>query len=559
MLVKDLSFYTHWLVTKWRDPGRKTKTYSLIIIIVIFLISAGGIYLIGRYYSDSYIYMHSMHLPIILSAIIFRSKGGLIAGFVAGMIFAPIIPIDFGLDLLRARIGWLLRTGFFMAEGMIAGVTFEILHYQFNKLEESSYHDPSSGLPNKLFLFNKIQEIQNESENTNHKLLLINIKNYSEAISNFGHNKTVEFNQAIAERIKINIRQVDNVYNIYNENFVVIYKDDSVSNNLNINFLKLLENQFSESFEFNEVPIYLESYFSVAPIEDKYSPEELFQNLYLALKVARDSNQTFIEYKNEYREKEENNLILLGEIKDSIENNDFYLKYLPKLDLKDNKIKGAEALIRWDHPIKGQISPGVFIPQVEKTALINDLTYWVIKQACQELNQLKEAGINLDISINITPRNLLDGDFIGKSLKIIESHGLKPANFDLEITETDIMQDINTAAVKLTELNQAGFNISLDDFGTGYSSLSYLKELPFNSLKVDQIFIRDIYEKPKSKEIVSAAIKLGHIIGCQVVAEGVETEATIDELSSLNCDYIQGYYISEPLVLDEFIDWYHNN
>ena len=557
MLVKDLSFYTHWLVTKWRDPGRKTKTYSLAIIILIFLISAGGIYLIGRYYSDSYIYMHSMHLPIILSAIIFRSKGGVIAGFIAGMIFAPIIPIDFGLDLLRARVGWLLRTGFFMAEGMIAGVTFEILHYQFNKLEESSYHDPSSGLPNKLFLFNKLKEIQQEDETTDYKLVLINIKNYSEAINNFGHSKAVEFNQAIAEKIKGKIKQVDNVYNIYNENFVIIYNEDSKRNSL-IDSIELLENEFNQSFEFNGLPVYLETYFSVTPIENKFNPEELFQNVYLALKEARDSNQTLIEYKNDYREKEENNLILLGEIKDSIQNDDFFLKYLPKLDLKNNEIIGAEALIRWNHPEKGQISPGLFIPQVEKTALINDLTYWVVKKSCQELNQLKEAGIDINISINITPRNLLDNNFIDNLFKIIANHDLRPADFDLELTETDIMQDINTAAIKLSELSQEGFNISLDDFGTGYSSLSYLKELPFNSLKVDQIFIKDIYQKPKSKEIVSAAIKLGHIIGCQVVAEGVETEQTISELNSLKCDYIQGFYITEPLVIADFIDWHHN-
>ena len=557
MLVKDLSFYTHWLVTKWRDPGRKTKTYSLAIIILIFLISAGGIYLIGRYYSDSYIYMHSMHLPIILSAIIFRSKGGVIAGFIAGMIFAPIIPIDFGLDLLRARVGWLLRTGFFMAEGMIAGVTFEILHYQFNKLEESSYHDPSSGLPNKLYLFNSLKEIQQEDETTDYKLVLINIKNYSEAINNFGHSKAVEFNQAIAEKIKGKIKQVDNVYNIYNENFVIIYNEDSKRNSL-IDSIELLENEFNQSFEFNGLPVYLETYFSVTPIENKFNPEELFQNVYLALKEARDSNQTLIEYKNDYREKEENNLILLGEIKDSIQNDDFFLKYLPKLDLKNNEIIGAEALIRWNHPEKGQISPGLFIPQVEKTALINDLTYWVVKKSCQELNQLKEAGIDINISINITPRNLLDNNFIDNLFKIIANHDLRPADFDLELTETDIMQDIDTAAIKLSELSQAGFNISLDDFGTGYSSLSYLKELPFNSLKVDQIFIKDIYQKPKSKEIVSAAIKLGHIIGCQVVAEGVETERTITELNSLKCDYIQGFYITEPLVIADFIDWHHN-
>ena len=557
MLVKDLSFYTHWLVTKWRDPGRKTKTYSLAIIILIFLISAGGIYLIGRYYSDSYIYMHSMHLPIILSAIIFRSKGGVIAGFIAGMIFAPIIPIDFGLDLLRARVGWLLRTGFFMAEGMIAGVTFEILHYQFNKLEESSYHDPSSGLPNKLFLFNKLKEIQQEDETTDYKLVLINIKNYSEAINNFGHSKAVEFNQAIAEKIKGKIKQVDNVYNIYNENFVIIYNGDSKRNSL-IDSIELLENEFNQSFEFNGLPVYLETYFSVTPIENKFNPEELFQNVYLALKEARDSNQTLIEYKNDYREKEENNLILLGEIKDSIQNDDFFLKYLPKLDLKNNEIIGAEALIRWNHPEKGQISPGLFIPQVEKTALINDLTYWVVKKSCQELNQLKEAGIDINISINITPRNLLDNNFIDNLFKIIANHDLRPADFDLELTETDIMKDIDIASAKLSELSQAGFNISLDDFGTGYSSLSYLKELPFNSLKVDQIFIKDIYQKPKSKEIVSAAIKLGHIIGCQVVAEGVETERTITELNSLKCDYIQGFYITEPLVIADFIDWHHN-
>jgi len=336
----------------------------------------------------------------------------------------------------------------------------------------------------------------------------------------------------------------------------LIYKDNSEDRSSNKRFFKFLQEEFNDSFEFKEVPIYLETYFSVAPVENDLSPEDLFQNLNLALKKARDQNQRFIEYNNEHREKEGNNLVLLGEIKDSIKNEEFFLKYLPKLDLESNQITGAEALIRWDHPEKGQISPGLFIPQVERTALINDLTYWVIEKACQELNQLKTAGIDINISINITPRNLLDKDFIGKSIKIIESFNLSPTDFDLELTETDIMQDIDIAATKLEELSQAGFNISLDDFGTGYSSLSYLKELPFNNIKVDQVFIRDIYKKPKSKEIVSAAIKMSHIIGCQVVAEGVETEQTINNLKALGCDFIQGYHISKPLEITNFIDWY---
>ena len=549
MGLKNIELYTRFLVEKWRNPDQKTKYYGLAFIIVTFILAAGGIYIIGRFFTDNYIYVHSMHIPIIISAIIFRAKGGIAAGIVAGFIFGPFLPIDFGIDLLRIELGWVVRTAFFIAEGTIAGLTFEVLHYQFGRLEEASYYDPTTNLPNKLYLFSALEKVQQNNNINDYQLILIKVANYSEIINNFGHGSTSKLNQSIAQHIKSFLSQPLKVYNIHNNNFAVIIDSSYQKDNFN---------NIKGNLQYNGIPLYLELHLGIANLNSKITAEKALQNAHLAASEAKRKKLKVLEYDPSKQKKREKNLIILGKVRRAIRNEEFFLEYMPKMDLNSGEITGLEALIRWDNQQSGLISPGAFIPQVEKTALINELTMWVIEQAASDLKKLKKSASKLKMAVNITPRDLMAESFGENIIEKITAYSLSPEEFELELTETDIMEDIELAANKLNSLNQSGFKLALDDFGTGYSSLSYLKELPFNSIKVDRSFIYNIISDDKNREITATAIKLGHNLDCQVVAEGVEDQESLELLNQLNCDQIQGYYLSKALPFAEIKAWIEN-
>lgn len=248
--------------------------------------------------------------------------------------------------------------------------------------------------------------------------------------------------------------------------------------------------------------------------------------------------------------------MLISEFKNSLKQEEFYLVYQPKFDLKNNKLSGVEALIRWKHAKLGEILPLDFIPYLEKTHFINELTFWILQSVIQDLKEWNKKGINLKISINICPRNILDEDFIKKMNLIVKINMPYTKNIIFEITETDLMINIDKAREVLSNFKKDKIDIHIDDFGTGYSSLAYLKELPIDCLKIDRSFIRNLDSSNENKEIVKTIVQMAHNLEKRVIAEGVESLEVSNWLKEINCDEIQGYYLSRPLKkidLEKFI------
>jgi len=203
------------------------------------------------------------------------------------------------------------------------------------------------------------------------------------------------------------------------------------------------------------------------------------------------------------------------------------------------------------------IPPGNFIPLIENTALINKLTYWILEKVIIDIHEMSKEGIDINIAVNITPRNL-EANFPEEIKNLLTYYGVSPERIELELTETDIMKEFAVAEEVLTTLGGRGIKISIDDFGTGYSSLAYLKNLPINNIKIDQSFVRNIIEDPKDREIVTTAIKMGMILDKQTIAEGVESKEALNLLKELGGDYAQGYFISKPKPYQDFIQWYND-
>jgi EAL domain-containing protein (putative c-di-GMP-specific phosphodiesterase class I) len=237
-----------------------------------------------------------------------------------------------------------------------------------------------------------------------------------------------------------------------------------------------------------------------------------------------------------------------NELREAIKHGDFYLNYQPQINLKTGEIASVEALIRWKHPTKGEISPYEFIPVAEETGLIVQIGQWVLQQACMEIQELNNlTGKSLRVAINLSSRQFEDPDLVNIVGNALSASGLHAKNLEIEVTESMLMHDMNSAICQLNKIKSTGSTLTIDDFGSGYSSLSYLKSLPVDTLKIDQSFVYDIPEDLSAMEIASAVIAIAHKLNLRVVAEGVENIDQRDFLVINGCDYAQGYFFSRPL------------
>jgi len=248
-------------------------------------------------------------------------------------------------------------------------------------------------------------------------------------------------------------------------------------------------------------------------------------------------------------------LSLIGEMREALHQRHFILHYQPKLDLAQGRIVGAEALLRWQHPERGLVPPGRFIPFAEQTGFIREITPWLVGEVCAQAAAWRAQGLPLVLSANLSALDLLDRGLVAMVRALLASHDLPPSALCLEITESALMEDPQLAQAHLAELAAFGVKLSIDDYGAGQASLAYLKSLPVHELKIDQTFIRSLGTSPKDAAIVRSTIALGHALGLAVVAEGIETDADLAWLRDAGCDVAQGYFIARPMPAHAFANW----
>jgi len=248
-----------------------------------------------------------------------------------------------------------------------------------------------------------------------------------------------------------------------------------------------------------------------------------------------------------------NLLSLESDLSYALEREELTLYYQPQISLKTGEIVGSEALARWYHPVRGLISPVKFIPIAEETGLIDLIGQWVLKTACQQMKVWNQSfQSSLRVTVNLSTRQLNQIQLREQIMEILVTTGLNPKDLELEVTESSLVQDCDLAARRLKALKNLGLQVAIDDFGTGYSSFSYLQQFPFDTLKIDQIFIRDLPNQIKNAAITDAMISMAHQMNLKVIAEGVETQEELHFLKEHHCDEIQGFLFSKPLPKEEF-------
>jgi diguanylate cyclase (GGDEF)-like protein len=248
-------------------------------------------------------------------------------------------------------------------------------------------------------------------------------------------------------------------------------------------------------------------------------------------------------------------LAMVNDLADAITRGELVLHYQPKLDLRSGAVAGVEALVRWRHPRLGLLQPGAFLPMAEASEVIHPLTRAVLDLAMSDCARLRRLGLRQQVALNLSTRNLVDERCVLDIERLIAAHGLRHEDIQLEITETAIMHDPEQVAALLDRLDRHGVGLSIDDFGTGYSSLVHLKRLPLDCLKVDRSFVRNMARDEQDAAIVRSTIMLAHSLGIEVIAEGVEDEATLEMLRQMRCDMIQGFHLSPPMPLEELVAW----
>jgi diguanylate cyclase (GGDEF)-like protein len=279
--------------------------------------------------------------------------------------------------------------------------------------------------------------------------------------------------------------------------------------------------------------------------------EALMRRAAIAAADAKRTRSPYSMHDGEPERESARRLILAGDLRRALGADGLMLVAQPKVDLHTGRVCGAELLARWKHPTLGAISPGEFVPLAEHTGLIKPLTYWVLAAAAQAAHALSRAGLPFPLAVNISTRNLYDPEFVQKLHSLCSAWSLPPERLDLEITETALMEDPDTALGVLRELRARGHELHLDDFGSGYSSLAYLQRLPVSCMKIDRVFIKDVKTDRKAQNIVRFATELARALDMRVVAEGVEDLATMDEITALGCHIAQGYFLARPVALDD--------
>ncbi len=423
-------------------------------------------------------------------------------------------------------------------------------------LYKQAHFDSLTSLPNRMLFIDRLgQEIVHaERDESKLAVLFIDLDRFKTVNDTLGHASGDVLLQQAASRLQAVIRKSDTLARLGGDEFTVVLPKLTTLRDAEIVVTQMLHS-LSEPFEIAGLPHFLGASIGIAiyPVDGKTSGD-LLKNADTAMYRAKGAGGGTHAYFEERMNKEAaTRLSLERELRRAIENNEFVVEYQPQWDLRHEKLCGAEALVRWNHPERGLLSPAHFIACAEETGLIETIGAVVLEKSCEYYQQLHLKGIALDrVSVNVSGRQFAQSDFVDTVALVIKKYRIKPGGLELEVTESMVMDDITRVEHSLTRLRSMGVRVAIDDFGTGYSSMAYLKRLPVDVVKIDRSFVIDLTTDNDSQAIVQAIIAMGHTLHKEIIAEGVETIEQREILRAQGCDQIQGYLYSRPLAADKF-------
>lgn len=491
----------------------------------------------------------SASLLIIIRSLVFFALGQ-----VFFMNLFSVGDMDYLFGMLSSGVAYyLLLTGVYR---LTIEEPFEENQQAEARINYLAFHDDLTGLPNRRRLMQRMEEIVIQSEKDKSRgfsgLVIMNINHFKNINDSLGHYAGDLLLQLVAQRIGSEVRVNEELYSMGADEFAFLMTERTGLENCLVranDLLRLFETPVS--LESGEYHISLSLGMSIFP-GDGDTAEQLIQNADTAVHNAKMQGVDIRRYIPAMQMKAKERLKLENDLRRALERNEFYLVYQPQVLLETEEIVGMEALLRWNHPKRGLVSPVDFIPIAEESGLIVPIGEWVLRTACQQNKTWQNAGYRpICVSINLSMRQFLQPNLAGKIGAILQEIGLDPSYVDLEITESMTL-DKETAFDQLNRLKRLGVCISIDDFGTGYSSLHYLKNMPIDRLKIDRSFVSDVMEDSNNAAIVSTITSMAHHLKLKVTAEGVENKEQLQFLRQQHCHEAQGFLFSKPVKAEEF-------
>jgi diguanylate cyclase len=531
-------------------PSRRTKILAIFVVVLGLLVSAWFVYSTG---GVKYATLHILYLPIILAALVFGAPGGILAGAFAGLVIGPYMPLDAITGESQNLGNWLYRAAFFCLIGGFVGIGVDALRRQLATLDWLYEHDARTGLLDRTGLLNRLTRmIEQEGSHARPFLVVMQLNNFLDIQNTFGSAFAEDLLKQICARGRSLLPSDLPIAVIQPDRLAIGFRS-----NLELQQLRTdMEADFRAPYVVDGVPIHVDFVIGAAEFATHaQTAEELLQKASIAMHTAAKRLMPFYLYESASDLTSRDNLILLGRIPAALAHDEFVIWHQAKISLATGEVCGSEALLRWRHPEHGLVLPGDFIPQAEKSVLINDLTEWVIKAALADMAAWKARGHTLGVAINLSVRNLRDRTLFETLDEMVARYAIDPRLVELEITESAVMDDFDFCAQFVSRLRERGYRISIDDFGVGHSSLAYLKNLPVSALKIDQSFVKRLAYDADDQKIVRTILGLAKAMDLETVAEGIEDARALALLRDWGCTFGQGFYIHRPTPYVEFLTW----
>ena len=514
--------------------------------LAVAFITAGSLFLLSEDATLNTTFV-AMCIPILLASFLIVPWGGIVIAvlLVAGNIVAREVTQDDYPALLALVV-----------VALIAYMLSSSLNRAYDESRHQALHDALTGLPNRALFINRLQQsIDRKSrEPGTSAVLYMDLDQFKVINDSLGHEAGDELLIEVARRLQSCLRPMDTAARLGGDEFTILL--DEISGPADaIKVAERVASALKSPFTLGENQVFVTTSVGISlGTSDQTKPNDLLRDADVAMYEAKKEGKArYKMFDSAMHAQALQRLRMENGLRRAIEQDQLRVHYQPKISLATGRIVGMEALVRWEHPVRGLVPPGEFIPLAEETALINPLGHWVLREACRQTKQWRDdfpEAADLVMSVNLSVRQFQQPNLVGDLAEILRQTGLPAHALQLEITESVVTDDVYYAVGLLRELKDLGVELGIDDFGKGYSSLSALKHFPMDDLKIDRSFVDGLGEDVQDTAIVRLTVDLAHTVGMQAVGEGVETAGQLKRLREMGCDVVQGFYFWKPLAPD---------
>jgi diguanylate cyclase (GGDEF)-like protein len=431
----------------------------------------------------------------------------------------------------------------------------EELHRRQEELAFMATHDALTGLPNRTLILDRVEQmiVRARRNQTPVAALFVDLDNFKHINDTLGHSVGDQLLRAVAARLEAVVRDIDALGRLGGDEFVVVAEGMSLAAGPELIAERLL-GALKQPFKLKgaeNTRLVVTASVGVA-MGDRATAEELLRDADIAMYRAKwDGKNGYVVFESGMQDAVQSRMELEMDLRDAFDKDEFFMVYQPTFDLREMVPTGMEALIRWRHPTRGIVQPDDFVPLLEETGLIVDVGRWVLREACRQGAEWREAGRRVGIAVNVAARQLDRDEFVEEVREALSDSGLAPEQLTIEITETTIMANAEETAGRLASIKEIGVRVAIDDFGTGYSSLAYLQRFPVDALKIDRSFISKMSNDAEGETLIRTLVQLGKSLSIETLAEGIEQAQELSLLREESCDTGQGFLFARPLDLDE--------